>query len=280
MRLDGEPRWLMADGVFGLGNQSVLAIAMAAIAWLLSPFGGILFAIRRTPGLLILAALHATVLFVFPPTWLIDVFATPEVLFRVDTDRPAFALTIDDGVHPTGTPRLLDVLARHETKATFFVLGETIEAYPELIDRIVREGHELANHQMTDTASIALAPEALRSEVQQADRLLKRDGGSRWFRPGGGFVTDVTERTCNQLGLKTALGSVFPFDSHLPSARFVAAYVVSRTEGGSIVILHDGTGRAERTALSLDRVLPRLKKRGLTGKTLSELAAIAPAAAN
>lgn len=271
MKLEGDPSWLMGDGPVGLGHEGIAGLALAAMAWLLAPLRGVLSFLRRTPGLWLLAALHAMTVLVFPPMWLLDALATPEVRFRIETDKPAFALTIDDGVDPTTTPKLLEVLARYDAKATFFVLGESVQKHPRLIEQIQAEGHELANHQMTDTPSIALSPEDLDRQIREADTILRDFGASRWFRPGGGFVTETTEAVCQRLGLKTALGSVFPFDSHIGSARFIAAYVASRTEAGSIVVLHDGPGRAERTARALDRALPALQGRGLNAQTLSDV---------
>lgn len=269
MKLLGEPRWLLADGPIGLGNCAALGLVLAVVAWLLSPLSGVLSALARTPGLALVGALHTIVVLVFPPVWLLDWFATPSVLFRIENDRGEYALTIDDGLDDATTPGLLDVLARHDARATFFVLGESLASHPKIAARVLAEGHELANHQMTDRPSIALPTDVLETEMRACDALLEPLGGARWFRPGGGFVTETTEGVCENLGLTTALGSVFPFDSHLKSFRFIAAFVVSRTEAGSIVILHDGTDRGSRAAEVLDRVLPQLAKRGLRAETLT-----------
>src|SRR5690242_18046568 len=82
-----------------------------------------------------------------------------DVVWYVDTDDPVFALTFDDGPGPDTTPRLLEVLGRHRAKATFFLVGERVRAYPSLVADIVAGGHEIANHLMRDERS-ALLPDA------------------------------------------------------------------------------------------------------------------------
>ncbi|WP_197525008.1 polysaccharide deacetylase family protein [Botrimarina hoheduenensis] len=270
---DGEPRWLLGEGLFGVGNQAALGAVLAACGIMVALFGGLSRALRALPKLLLVATLHLLLLAVFPTDWLLARFESDEVLFRVSTNLPRYALTIDDGLDPVATPLILDTLAEHDARATFFVLGESLADQTRLVRRIRAEGHELANHQMTDTATVALTPAALERQIRQAHAALGATGRSDWFRPGGGIVTERCKTVCKSLGLRIALGSVFPFDSHQTSVRFSAAFLASRIKPGAIVILHDGAGRGERTALVLDRVLDQLNQRGLQAVTLTELAA-------
>src|SRR3954465_12275337 len=80
-----------------------------------------------------------------------------DVLWYVDTGAPAVGLTFDDGPSPHTTPELLDVLARHRAQATFFLIGERVRAYPELVAAISAAGHEIGNHLMRDEPSVRLA---------------------------------------------------------------------------------------------------------------------------
>jgi peptidoglycan/xylan/chitin deacetylase (PgdA/CDA1 family) len=80
----------------------------------------------------------------------------PAVLFHVDTRERVVALTLDDGPHPATTGPVLDVLARHRCRATFFLLGEASERHPELVRRIVEQGHELGNHTWVAERSASL----------------------------------------------------------------------------------------------------------------------------
>lgn len=262
--------WLARSAV-GPGTLAAVGAGLAAaglfiavVVWRRS--GG-----WRRFGLLVLLLSHAMMAILFPPRWLLDRFQSDEALFYVVAERPVFALTIDDGLDAEATPMILEVLKKHDAKATFFVLGETLDAYPELAERCVAAGHELANHQMSDTPAVVLPDDVLETRLRDADERLNRFTTPVWFRPGGGIGTERSQAVAEQLGYRTALGSVFSFDSHLTSVRFHTAYVAGRTEAGDIVVMHDRGERGQRTATVLNEVLPKLKKRGLTAVTLSDL---------
>lgn len=265
------PPRVLADGYLGPGVIASVGVAIGLLGLV-----GAVVAWRRTHwlrrfGLVLLVGAHAVMLAVFPTRSLLAWFQTDDALFFVDTDRPVFALTIDDGLDPEATPRLLEVLAKHEAKATFFVLGETLETDPELARRCLDEGHELVNHQMTDTPAITLSDDELERRLRRADRLLREITEPRWFRPGGGIPTERAEEVARDLGCGLALASVFPFDSHIASIDFIAAYVAGRAEQGEIVVVHDRGERGLRAAAALDRALPKLAARGLRAVTLSQL---------
>lgn len=262
--------WL-ARSAIGPGTVAAIGAALAAVGLLVAVLAWRRSSGWRRVGLLVLLLAHAMIAIVFPPRWLLDRFQGEDALFYIDTDRPEFALTIDDGLDAEATPQILDVLRKHGAKATFFVLGETLDDYPELAERCVTEGHELANHQMSDTPAVSLPDNVLETRLRDADERLKRFAQPAWFRPGGGIGTERSQAVAKQLGYRTALGSVFSFDSHLRSVHFHTAYVVGRTVTGDIVVLHDRGERGLRTAATLDEALPKLAERGLTAVTLSDL---------
>lgn len=268
---DFQPRAMLGAGPLGPGSLSAIGFALAAMGFVVGLFTWRHSGDRRRGWLAFLMLVHLLAVVLFPPGWVISLLEEPDVRFRVPTDQPVYGLTIDDGLDARTTPLVLDTLRRHGARATFFVLGETLKRLPELAQRCLDEGHELANHQMTDTPSVSLEPDELERRITEAHRLLGELTEPRWFRPGGGLVTDRCREVCRQLGLRTVLGSVFPFDSHLRSARFSRAYLVGRVEPGSIVVLHDGPKRGQRTAATLDAALPRLAERGLRALSLGEL---------
>ena len=100
----------------------------------------------------------------------------------VITDSPAVALTFDDGPDPTWTPLVLDVLKKHAAKATFFVLGENCERYPEIINRTHAEGHALCNHGWSHSALPPLSWLEKLEEISSCSAALG-SRGSRYFRP-------------------------------------------------------------------------------------------------
>ena len=115
---------------------------------------------------------------------------SPEVLYSVPTHERALALTIDDGPDPDSTPRILEVLARHEASATFFLIADRISGNEALVEQIVASGHELGNHLTRDEASIDLPREEFERELLRAHGILSEFGAPRWFRPGSGWYDD------------------------------------------------------------------------------------------
>ncbi|GAA4788341.1 hypothetical protein GCM10023200_23480 [Actinomycetospora chlora] len=193
------------------------------------------------------------------------------VLFAVPTRAPHYALTVDDGPDPATTPGLLDALRRHGAHATFFVLGERVRRHPDLAARIVAEGHELGNHTWRDEPTWSLAPDAFRERLRAAQEELTVHGSVRWFRPGSGWPTPDHLAIARAEGLRCALGSAVAIAGAgagtAGSGRWLAA-VVHR---GAVVVLHEGPQRA-RVPATVDDLLARTARRGLTAVTLTELA--------
>jgi len=209
------------------------------------------------------------------PRWLVPRIAarSPRCLYTVPTQERVVALTIDDGPDATHTRQILDVLRAHEARATFFLISSRVPGNEALVAATVAEGHELGNHLTRDEASIELSPDAFAAAVAEAGRVLGRFAPVRWLRPGSGWYDDAMLDTIERVGHRCALGSVYPYDPHVPSARFAAAYVLSNVRPGAVIVLHEGGDRGRRTLETLRRVLPVLRARGYRVVTLSELVA-------
>jgi peptidoglycan/xylan/chitin deacetylase (PgdA/CDA1 family) len=195
---------------------------------------------------------------------------SPDVLFYVPTDEPVVALSIDDGPS-AATPEILEVLAENDAQATFFVIGENVRAHPELARRMVAEGHELGHHMMADEPSIDLSPDVFRAQLAEMDGILAGFGGSRVFRPGSGWYDERMIADAEDLGYRTVLGSVYPFDAQVPFPSVSGWYMRQIVGPGSIMILHDGPERGPRTADVLRSLLPELRARGMRVVTVSAL---------
>jgi len=211
------------------------------------------------------------------PGWLIDGLARwfPGCLYRVPTQAPLLALTIDDGPDPSTTPLILAELRRQGARATFFLIAERIEGQQGLVRRLVAEGHELGNHFTRDRPSIRLSPDAFESDLLQAHQVLAAYGPVKWARPGSGWYTRAMVEVMRRKGYGCALGSVYSFDAALPWASVAARFVRQHARPGAVVVLHDGGARGERTARVLRDVLPELRRRGYRVVSLSELVAAA-----
>jgi len=209
------------------------------------------------------------------PEWLIDQLARqhPGCLYRVPTQAPLVALTIDDGPDPISTPVILAELRRQEARATFFLITERVRGQEQLVRTITSEGHELGNHFTRDRASIRLSPNAFEADLLRAHQVLAPYGPVRWARPGSGWYSRAMIDIMRRHGYRCALGSVYPFDATIPSAVLAARYIMWHARPGTVVVLHDGGGRGHRTAAVLSEVLPELRRRGYRVVSLSELAA-------
>ncbi|GGY97333.1 polysaccharide deacetylase family protein [Streptomyces poonensis] len=174
------------------------------------------------------------------------------------------ALTVDDGPDPTWTPALLDVLAAQGVRATFFVVGERARQHPELLRRVLADGHHLGNHSYSHVQPFAALPAAaVAREMGETQRVVTGETGVRptLFRaPAGGWSRSVLAASRHH-GLTPVDWTVDPKDWREPPADRIAQRV-ARARPGDIVLCHDGGGDRSRTVQALDLALTRLRERG------------------
>ena len=159
------------------------------------------------------------------------------------------ALTFDDGPNPTATPNLLDLLALHGIKATFFLIGRYTLSEKSLTRRIAAEGHTLGNHTMTHPRLPLCTHARITAELTDAQHVIEDIAGApvRLFRPPHGFRTPHVLRTARALGLTTALWNIIANDWSLPTAQAITTRVHAgiaanqRRGRASNIVLHDGS---------------------------------------
>jgi peptidoglycan/xylan/chitin deacetylase (PgdA/CDA1 family) len=195
----------------------------------------------------------------------------PEVLYYVDTQAKAVALTIDDGPDPVTTGKILDVLKANDAHATFFIITSRIPGNEMLLQRMVDENHELGNHLMRNEPSIRLSPEEFERQLLKSHAALSHFSPVHWFRPGWGRYNARMLATLKKHGYRCALGSVYPFDPQIRWSWFSKRFILSNAQPGSIIILHDSGSKGKRTAKTLSKILPALRERGFDVVTLTEL---------
>ena len=198
----------------------------------------------------------------------------PEVLFHVDTDHRAVALTIDDGPNSETTPKILDILKQNNAHATFFIITERISGNEHLLNRIIEEGHEIGNHLMRMEASFRLPPEEFERQLLVSHEVLSKYAPVKWFRPGSGWFNDEMLNTLRKHDYQCALGSVYPFDPQIRWSWFATRYILRTVFPGAIIVLHDGGSFGEKTVVTLSEALPELTRRGFRILTLSELVSL------
>jgi len=221
------------------------------------------------------------------PRWLINRLpgSYPEVTYYFPTDARVIALTIDDGPDPVATPALLEVLEKHNARATFFLISDRMEQHPELVNSIVAGGHELGNHMTEDEASVRLAASEFVTKLDRAAEVIEEflpdtqpsaEHAERplWFRPGHARYNAEMKTELGKRGYRIALASMIPFDARLKAPRLLASYIKRTIEPGSVVVLHSVGERGLRAARSLELLLPALTRRDYRVGTLSDVARV------
>ena len=189
----------------------------------------------------------------------------------VHVDGPYIAMTFDDGPSATLTPKLLDILAAHHIKATFFVIGENVAEHPEIVARAAREGHEIGNHSWSHPNFAKMSDAGVRSQLQRTDDAIKSATGARptLLRPPYGSITTREKRWIHdQFGYQIILWDVDPYDWKRPGPSVVRGRILKETRPGSIVLSHDiHPGTIEAMPSTLDA----LEAKGFKFVTVSEL---------
>lgn len=189
----------------------------------------------------------------------------------VHVDGPYIALTFDDGPNQKLTPRLLDLLAQHHIHATFFVVGENAAQYPEILQRAVREGHEIGNHTWSHPNLAKISEENVRSQIKRTEEAITSAIGSRptLFRPPYGSVTPRQKHFIHdELGYEIILWEVDPLDWKNPGPNVVSSRILKETRPGSIVLAHDIHAQ---TIQAIPATLTELEAKGFKFVTVSEL---------
>jgi peptidoglycan/xylan/chitin deacetylase (PgdA/CDA1 family) len=191
-------------------------------------------------------------------------------IWRGDPKRKEIALTFDDGPHPAFTPRLLDLLQQLHVKATFFLVGKKVEEAPEVVARIVHDGHEIGNHTYHHSNLSKIPVESIESEIQRGNEAIRRACGRTptLFRPPGGHHDDSILAAAEKLGMTTVLWTDDPADFANPGPDVIEHRILDQVGSGADVLLHDGV---EQTLAVLPDLVARLRREGYSFVTMSEM---------
>jgi peptidoglycan-N-acetylglucosamine deacetylase len=250
-------------------------------------------------ALIFVAVLGVGSLYVFwaAPLWFLPVleWLSPGVLFRVRIHEPLVALSFDDGPHPEFTPRVLEILQRHQARATFFLIGERAARYPVLVDAILAGGHEVGNHCWRDGPIVGFTDEEFAQSLEQTERALQRNAlanipvgtaGSallptnapnnsqipaKLFRAPGGVAWPRQWRLARQRGYRGVLGCAYPHDPIHPPIWYMRWLINKNLRPGTIVILHDGIKDPSRAVAALPAILERGRSRRFQFVSVGEL---------
>ncbi|MFF5791865.1 polysaccharide deacetylase family protein [Paeniglutamicibacter sp. NPDC012692] len=251
----------------GSAGSIVVTVPSANIIPLLSPFG----LMARTAGMNPMPRIPADLLGSARPgepaqTTQEPVAETPQPR-NIDCNKTkCVALTFDDGPGPK-TGKLLDELEKKDAAATFFVVGPNAKTRPELIERMIAEGHEVGNHTWSHRSLPALSPAQVRSEIDRTNDAISAaiDQPATLLRPPYGARNATTDRLAQA---PVILWDVDPLDWKHRNTEKVIDAAVSQTKPGSIVLMHD---IHSSTVAAVPEILSRLKAKGYTFVTVTEL---------
>jgi peptidoglycan/xylan/chitin deacetylase (PgdA/CDA1 family) len=182
-------------------------------------------------------------------------------VIRSIPDREAIALTFDDGPDERFTPRILDILAQHNTKATFFVIGRFAKETPALLRRILDEGHVLGNHSLDhDHFGVNRNRAYWQRQIGETQKIVADITGQQpyLFRQPMGFKNWHIDHAAKEIGLPVVGWSVRGLDTKIQDPAKLARRVLARVGGHDIIVLHDGVEPARRHASSQQNTVDAL----------------------
>ncbi|MCG7313696.1 polysaccharide deacetylase family protein [Priestia flexa] len=211
------------------------------------------------------------------PTYLYRWFH-PNVYINVKRAQ-SFALTFDDGPHREYTVQILNLLKEHEMKATFFVVGSIAEEQPDLLKRMVMEGHEIGIHHYNHVSAWFLTPGRLKKEIQMCKDVIIEAAGVEpiFYRPPWGHL-NLFSIWCARPCRTIIWSNIFGDWSLKKTKRALEAEMKSKLKRGAVYVLHDNgetkgadEKAPEHTIGALREFIPYAKQHKMNSKTLSEL---------
>lgn len=175
----------------------------------------------------------------------------------------SIALTFDDG--PSSfTPQILSVLQRNGVHATFFCVGQQVQARPGFVREAYQAGNVISNHTWSHPNLTLLVPSQIRWQLSRASATIRWAIGisPTLFRPPYGAINTMVRETVRKLGLHTVLWSVDSLDWKRPGVAAIVSNVLKHARNGSIVLMHDGGGDRSETVQALPIIINELRRRG------------------
>lgn len=189
----------------------------------------------------------------------------PLLTWQIKTDEKVIYLTFDDGPHETATSFVLNILKKHNAKATFFCIGKNVQLHPEIYERIINEGHSVGNHTFNHLNGWKVNDENYLSDIKNASAVIQ----SKLFRPPYGRIKKSQVKIL-QPNYNIIMWSVLSgdFDVNL-SPQKCLNNVIKNTAKGSIVVFHDSAKAMERLAFALPKTLEYFSEKGYVFKSIT-----------
>jgi peptidoglycan-N-acetylglucosamine deacetylase len=193
------------------------------------------------------------------------------------------ALTYDDGPNDPHTLQLIEVLARHDVRATFFLIGRYVQQRPDIVLQLMKAGHVLGNHTFTHPHLIVSSGVETRNQLEACQRAVQEATGEapQLFRPPFGGRRPETLRIVRTLGMEPVMWNVTSWDWKMPPAEKIVRTCMRQMRGGDILLMHDGSHVAmgadrSQTVLATERLIQRYKQEGYEFVTVPEMERATP----
>ncbi|XZF61660.1 MAG: polysaccharide deacetylase family protein [Gloeotrichia echinulata DVL01] len=191
---------------------------------------------------------------------------------KLSPDKKVIALTFDDGPWPQSTAQVLDILKKNDIKATFFVVGQNVKNFPDLMKRVVAEGHTVGNHTWHHWYH-SMSPQTAAFEINNTTDIIYKTTGvkTNLFRPPGGIMTNGVANYARNSKYAIIMWSSDSVDYSLPSVPRLINNVFREAKPGGIVLMHDGGGNRAQTVQALPTIIANFRKQGYSFVTVPEL---------
>lgn len=199
---------------------------------------------------------------------------TSNVYHKIDSvdSEKRIALTFDDGPHPRITREIISILREYKVTATFFVIGQNADNYPETMKLLAESGYEIGNHTYSHRNLKKMSEAEIEAEFKKCSEALLRFGVKPTvMRPPEGFFTDEVVKVSRTMQYDIILWSIDTRDwAHTPADDIVKS-VLDNVKGGDIILMHDYLSGYGGTCEALHVIIPELQRRGFEFVTVSEL---------
>lgn len=203
-----------------------------------------------------------------------------ETFTGINRKSKQLALTYDDGPNDPHTLRLVEVLAKYDVRATFFLIGRFAQQRPDIVSELAKAGHVIGNHTFSHPQLIFKTRAQAQDEILQCKRAITDavGGHSNLFRPPFGGRRPVTLRVARELGFVPVMWNVTGYDWNAPPAEYIERKVTGRIRGGNVILLHDGGHVAlgadrSGTVQATDRLIAKYKAERFGFVTVPEMIA-------
>ncbi len=183
------------------------------------------------------------------------------------------ALTFDDGPDEKKTDEILCILEKYGIKATFFMIGENAELYPDVARRVIESGHEVGNHTFSHGKLSGMDEKSVKDEIDHAADVIfsALESGPHFLRPPGGNFDERVISVAREEDLVIAMWTVDTLDWNHRSTDYIVREVLDNVHGGDIILMHDYVSGEAHTADALEIIIPALMERGYRFVTLSDM---------